>query len=75
MPARETNEKDCAIEECSTAYINQIGGSAMYNIFLLQGNGKVSVDLVEYTKQPDGCIGACFIFSSLLNNCGYFLYL
>jgi AraC family transcriptional activator of pobA len=42
------NYKDCTIEKCNTDYINQCGGSPMYNIFLLEGNGKVNVDLIEY---------------------------
>lgn len=43
-----TYQKDCSIERCNTDYINQSGGSPMYNIFLLEGNGKVSIDLTEY---------------------------
>lgn len=49
MKEDQANQKDCTIEECSTDYINQCGGSPMYNIFLLEGRGKVSVDLAEYT--------------------------
>ncbi|WP_394363657.1 helix-turn-helix domain-containing protein, partial [Flavobacterium hydatis] len=37
------------VQECDTDYINQYGSSPMYSIFLLEGEGKVSVDLVEYT--------------------------
>jgi AraC family transcriptional regulator, transcriptional activator of pobA len=48
MKEEQTNQKDCTIQECATDYINQCGGSPMYNIFLLEGIGKVSVDLVEY---------------------------
>lgn len=49
MKEDQANQKDCTIEQCSTDYINQCGGSLMYNIFLLEGRGKVSVDLAEYT--------------------------
>ena len=48
MKEKQTNQKECRVEKCNTDYINQLGGSPMYNIFLLQGSGKVSVDLVEY---------------------------
>ncbi|MFH7000156.1 helix-turn-helix domain-containing protein [Flavobacterium sp. FlaQc-57] len=49
MEDKQTNQKGCIIQECNTDYINQIGGSPLYNIFLLEGSGKVSVDLVEYS--------------------------
>lgn len=48
MKKKQTNQKGCTIQKCNTNDINQCGGSPMYNIFLLQGSGKVSVDLVEY---------------------------
>jgi AraC family transcriptional activator of pobA len=48
MKEKQTNQKEFRVEKCNTDYINQYGGSPMYNIFLLQGSGKVSVDLVEY---------------------------
>lgn len=48
MKEKQTNQKDCTVKECNTDYINQCGGSPMYNIIFLQGSGKVSVDLVEY---------------------------
>lgn len=49
MEDKQTNQKGCIIQECDTNYINQSGGSPLYNIFLLEGSGKVSVDLVEYS--------------------------
>lgn len=49
MKGKQTNHKDCIVQECYTDEINQCGGSAVYNIILLDGSGKVSVDLVEYT--------------------------
>lgn len=49
MKDKETNQKGCIIEECDTDYINQNGGSPFYNIFLLEGSGKVSIDLIEYS--------------------------
>lgn len=48
MKQTQTHQKGCTVQECDTDYINQLGGTPMYNIFLLQGSGKVSVDLVEY---------------------------
>lgn len=48
MIEKQTNKKDCTVQKCNTDFINECGGSAMYNIFLLEGSGKVSVDLVEY---------------------------
>jgi AraC family transcriptional activator of pobA len=48
MKEKQTNQKEFRVEKCNTDYINQYVGSPMYNIFLLQGSGKVSVDLVEY---------------------------
>jgi AraC family transcriptional activator of pobA len=48
MKEKQSNQKEFRVEKCNTHYINQCGGSPMYNIFLLQGSGKVSVDLVEY---------------------------
>lgn len=48
MKDTKTNQKGCVIQECDTDYINQSAGSPLYNIFLLEGTGKVSVDLVEY---------------------------
>lgn len=48
MKDTQTNQKGCVIQECDTDYINQSTGSPLYNIFLLEGTGKVSVDLVEY---------------------------
>lgn len=48
MKDTQTNQKGCVIQECDTDYINQSAGSPLYNIFLLEGTGKVSVDLVEY---------------------------
>jgi AraC family transcriptional activator of pobA len=48
MKEKQTNQKDCTVQKCNTDYINQCGGSPMYNIFLLEGSGKVSVDLVDY---------------------------
>ena len=49
MKDKQPNQKGCIIQECDTDYINQSGGSSLYNIFLLEGSGKVSVDLVEYS--------------------------
>lgn len=48
MKEKQINQKDCAVQKCNTDYINQCGSSPMYNIFLLQGSGKVRVDFVEY---------------------------
>jgi AraC-like DNA-binding protein len=48
MKEKQTNQKDCTVQKCNTDYINQCEGSPMYNIFLLEGSGKVSVDLVDY---------------------------
>lgn len=44
-----TNQNACTVQKCNTDYINQSEDSPMYTIFLLEGNGKVSVDLTEYT--------------------------
>lgn len=49
MKEEQAHQKDCMVQECNTDYINQRGGSAMYNIIILDGSGKVSVDLVTYT--------------------------
>ncbi|WP_316820274.1 helix-turn-helix domain-containing protein [Pedobacter gandavensis] len=49
MNEKQSHYKDCIVQDCNTGYINQLGGSAMYNIIFLDGTGKVSVDLVEYT--------------------------
>lgn len=48
MKEKQTKENGCKVQICNTDYINQSEGSSMYNIFLLEGNGKVSIDLVEY---------------------------
>jgi AraC family transcriptional activator of pobA len=48
MKDQQTNQKGFTVQECDTDNINQCGGSPLYNIFLLEGSGKVSVDLVEY---------------------------
>lgn len=48
MKEKQTNQNGCAVQICNTDYINQSEGSLLYNIFLLEGNGKVSVDLIEY---------------------------
>jgi AraC-like DNA-binding protein len=48
MKEKQTNQKDFTVQKCNTDYINLCGSSPMYNIILLQGSGKVSVDLVEY---------------------------
>lgn len=53
MIEKQTNKKDCTVQKCNTDFINQCGGSAMYNIFLLEGSGKVSVDLVEYVFEGE----------------------
>jgi AraC family transcriptional activator of pobA len=49
MKDNEFDHENCTVQECDTGYINLNGSSPMYSIFLLEGNGKVSVDLVEYT--------------------------
>jgi AraC family transcriptional activator of pobA len=49
MKDNEFDHENCTVQECDTDYINLNGNSPMYSIFLLEGNGKVSVDLVEYT--------------------------
>jgi AraC family transcriptional activator of pobA len=48
MKEKQTKQNGCTVQICNTDYINQSEGSSMYNIFLLEGNGKVSIDLVEY---------------------------
>lgn len=48
MNEKQTKQSGCSVQICYTDYINQSEGSLFYNIFLLEGNGKVSVDLVEY---------------------------
>lgn len=48
MKENQTNQKDFTLQKCNTNYINEDGGSPLYNIFLLEGSGKLSVDLVEY---------------------------
>jgi AraC family transcriptional activator of pobA len=48
MEERQTNQKDFTVQKCSTDFINQCAGSPLYNIFLLEGSAKISVDLVEY---------------------------
>ncbi len=48
MKESQTNQTDFTVQKCNTDYINQCAGSPLYNIFLLEGNGTVSVDLVEY---------------------------
>lgn len=48
MKEKQTKQNGCTIQICNTDYINQSEGSSMYNVFLLEGNGKVSIDLVEY---------------------------
>lgn len=48
MKDNEFDHENCTVQECDTDYINLNGSSPMYSIFLLEGNGKVSVDLVEY---------------------------
>ncbi|WP_229335598.1 helix-turn-helix domain-containing protein [Flavobacterium sp. ALJ2] len=49
MKENEIAHKYCMVQECDTDYINLYGSSPMYSIFFLEGNGKVSVDLIEYT--------------------------
>jgi AraC family transcriptional activator of pobA len=49
MKEKEFDHENCTVQECDTDYINRYGSSPMYSIFLLEGDGKVSVDLVEYT--------------------------
>ena len=48
MKEKQAKQNGCTVQICNTDYINQSEGSSMYNIFLLEGNGKVSIDLVEY---------------------------
>ncbi|MCV9928621.1 helix-turn-helix domain-containing protein [Flavobacterium sp. LS1R49] len=48
MEEKQIAYKGCTVQECDTDYINLNGSSPMYSIFLLEGSGKVSVDLVEY---------------------------
>ncbi|WP_367773896.1 helix-turn-helix domain-containing protein [Flavobacterium sp. WC2421] len=45
----QINQKGCTVQECNTDYINQCGGSPLYSIYLFEGTGKISVDLVEYS--------------------------
>lgn len=61
MKEKEKNidYKDCMVQECDTNYINLHGSSTLYSIFLLEGTGKVSVDLVEYTFE-----GKIILFTS-----------
>lgn len=59
MKENEIDYKDCTVQECSTDYINLHGSSPMYSIFLLEGSGKVSVDLVEYSFE-----GKIMLFTS-----------
>ncbi|MCC9070689.1 helix-turn-helix domain-containing protein [Flavobacterium sp. F-65] len=59
MKENEIVYKDCTVQECSTDYINLHGSSPMYSIFLLEGSGKVSVDLVEYSFE-----GKIMLFTS-----------
>ena len=49
MKDKENNQKGCSVHECTTDDINCIGSSPLYTIFLFEGSGKVSVDLVEYS--------------------------
>ncbi|WP_242499317.1 helix-turn-helix domain-containing protein [Flavobacterium sp. 140616W15] len=61
MKEKEKNidYKDCMVQECDTNYINLHGSSPLYSIFLLEGTGRVSVDLVEYTFE-----GKIILFTS-----------
>lgn len=45
----QQKKQSCSVQECDTNEINQSGGSPLYNIFLLEGSGKVNVDLAEYS--------------------------
>ncbi|RXM46974.1 AraC family transcriptional regulator [Flavobacterium sp. YO12] len=49
MKDKENNQKGCSVQECTTDDINRIGSSPLYTIFLFEGSGKVSVDLVKYS--------------------------
>lgn len=49
MKDKENNQKGCSVHKCTTDDINCIGSSPLYTIFLFEGSGKVSVDLVEYS--------------------------
>ncbi|OXB07221.1 hypothetical protein B0A81_12185 [Flavobacterium plurextorum] len=49
MKDKENNQKGCSVQECSIDDINHLGSSPLYTIFLFEGSGKVSVDLVEYS--------------------------
>lgn len=49
MKDKENNQKGCSVQECTTDDINRTGSSPLYTIFLFEGNGKVSVDLVKYS--------------------------
>ncbi|OXB00453.1 hypothetical protein B0A75_09080 [Flavobacterium oncorhynchi] len=49
MKDKENNQKGCSVQECTTDDINRLGSSPLYTIFLFEGNGKVSVDLVKYS--------------------------
>jgi AraC family transcriptional activator of pobA len=48
MTEKQTNQMNFTVQKCNTHDINQAGASAMYSIFLLEGSGKVSVDVVDY---------------------------
>lgn len=48
MIENQVNQNSCIIQEFNTTTINRLGGAAMYSIYLLQGRGKVTIDLVEY---------------------------
>lgn len=48
MKEKNTSQKGCTVHKCSTDVINENGGSPCYTILLLQGSGKVRVDLVTY---------------------------
>jgi AraC family transcriptional activator of pobA len=48
MKEKQTNQKGYTVQHCNTHAINHDGGSPLYNIILLQGSGKVSVDVIEY---------------------------
>ncbi|MDN3672883.1 helix-turn-helix domain-containing protein [Flavobacterium branchiarum] len=56
---KEINYKECTVQECDTDYINLHGSTPLYSIFLLEGTGKVSVDLVEYAFE-----GKIILFTS-----------
>lgn len=48
MEKNELDKDNCTVQKSNTAIINGLDGSAMYSIYLLQGSGKVTVDLAEY---------------------------